>query len=101
MASWLVERRLTGVSQRLRSLREELRVIDEQQIYVSDEAEETRLRSLVGESPLADKEAREAARHAEALLARRAAVVQRIAELEQRQDHLLDRMNHRSKGRPS
>jgi hypothetical protein len=35
---------------------EELRVIDEQFAQLSDEADDTRLRSLVSETPLADRE---------------------------------------------
>jgi chromosome segregation ATPase len=92
MAKWLVERRLSGVGQRLRSLREELAVIDEQLAQLDDEADDARIRSLVSETPLAEREHREAERHAAAMAARRQDVLTTIAELEERQDALLDEL---------
>jgi len=89
----LVERRLTDVASRLHALREELRVIDEQFIQLNDEANDTRLRSLVSETPLADREFREAQRHADAMFRRRAEVMEAIERLEVRQDELLDALN--------
>jgi len=92
MGKWLVERRLSGVSGRLRALREELRVIDEQLMYLADEADDSRIRSLVSETPIADQEFREARRHADAMRARRNEVMDDIANLERRQDELLDQL---------
>jgi hypothetical protein len=92
MSKWLVERRLSGVGQRLRSLREELAVIDEQLAQLDDEADDARIRSLVSETPLAEREHHEAERHAAAMAARRQEVLTSIAELEQRQDALLDEL---------
>lgn len=92
MARWLVERRLAGVGDRLRTLREELRVVDEQLDQLSGEAEEARIRALVSETPLADAEFRDAERHADAMARHRASVVASIDELERRQDELLDRL---------
>src|SRR5207253_4052452 len=53
---WLVERRLSDVSARLKRLRGELQVIDEQLLFFDDAADETRLRALMSETPLADRE---------------------------------------------
>jgi len=92
MAKWLVERRLSGVGQRLRSLREELAIIDEQLAQLDDEADDARIRSLVSETPLAEREHHDAERHAAAMAARRQEVLASIAELEQRQDALLDEL---------
>lgn len=92
MGKWLVERRLTGVSGRLRALREELRVIDEQLLYLADEADDSRIRSLVSETPIAGHEFREANRHAEAMRSRRAEVLDTLSRLERRQDELLDQL---------
>jgi chromosome segregation ATPase len=92
MAKWLVERRLSGVGLRLRSLREELAVIDEQLAQLDDEADDARIRSLVSETPLAEREHHEAERHAAAMAARRREVLASITELEQRQDALLDEL---------
>lgn len=92
MAHWLVKRRLKGMTSRLRALREELHVVDEQIIYMADDADDDRLRSMVSESPLDAKTARESGRHASTMSDRRAAIVQQIAELERRQDELLDQL---------
>ena len=68
----LLQRRLIDVSDRLKRLRAELAVADEQCAFFEAEAEDARLRSLVSETPVADVEARDVRRHADAHLARRA-----------------------------
>ncbi|MCU1365637.1 MAG: hypothetical protein JWL72_918 [Ilumatobacteraceae bacterium] len=88
----MIERRLKRDSARLRSLRDELRVIDEQLAHLSDEAGDMGIRSLVSETPGASYEYHHAQAHADAMAKHRAHVVASIAELEVRQDHLLDRM---------
>lgn len=92
MSRSLIERRITEVHERLQRAREELTVLDEQLVVFTDAAEETRIRSLVSETPLADHEHREARKHADAMLRSRAAVLSAIAELERAQDELLDRL---------
>ena len=88
----LVERRLTEVSDRLRQLREELRVADEQLAHFADEADDARLRALVSETPLAEQEHREAQKHADAMGRHRADVLAELEALERTQDELLDRL---------
>jgi hypothetical protein len=88
----LLERRLTEVSERLKQLRGELLVTDEQLAQLADAADDARLRALVSETPLADREHRAASKHAEAMSRHRADVARVIAELEQTQDDLLDRL---------
>ena len=88
----LIERRLTDSVKRLKRAREELAVIDEQAAALADTAEEARLRALVSETPLANKEYQEAQRHADAMERARRAVLSSIAELQQAQDELLDRL---------
>ena len=92
MSRWLVERRLSDVSARLKRLRSELQVIDEQMLFFADAADETRLRALVSETPLADREHHDAQKHADAMAKERANVVASIAELEKAQDELLDKL---------
>jgi hypothetical protein len=92
MARTLLEQRLTDVSERLVQLRRELSVADEQLAHFADEADEARLRALVSETPLADREHREAQRHADVMNRHRATLLAEIAELEQAQDDLLDRL---------
>jgi hypothetical protein len=92
MSRWLVERRLSDVSARLKRLRAELQVIDEQALFFADAADETRLRSLVSETPLADREHHDAQKHSDAMARERASVVASITELEKAQDELLDKL---------
>jgi len=87
-----MERRLSQVATRLKSLRSELSVIDEQLIHLGDDADDQAIRALVSETAGASFEARDARRHVEALAKHRAHVVEEIASLEVRQDELLDRM---------
>ncbi len=87
-----VERRLSDAHQQLVRARAELAVLDEQLLVVNEIADDTRLRALVAETPVAAREHDEASRHADAMLRTRAALVEQIAELERRQDELLDRL---------
>lgn len=80
------------MSERLKRLRSELAVTDEQVVFLEDEADEARLRALVAETPLGDVEARDARRHADALARHRDTLAGSIVELEREQDALLDRM---------
>jgi len=92
MGTWLTERRLTQVASRLRSLRDEISMIDEQLIQFNDDAEELSLRALMSETPQASYESNEARKHADAMRKHRAHVAAEIAELELRQDQLLDQL---------
>jgi len=87
-----IERRLSDGHQRLVRARTELAVIDEQLVVVNEMADDTRLRALVAETPVAAKEHDEASRQASALQRSRQALVDRIADLERRQDDLLERL---------
>jgi chromosome segregation ATPase len=88
----LLERRLDELTSRLRALREELRVADEQLAVLVEEADDTRLRALVSETPLAEREHEEAQRHADAMARHRSDLVAQLADLEHSQDELLDRL---------
>ena len=70
MGSWLVERRLSQVGSRLKALRAELGIIDEQLSHLGDDADD----------------------QADGTIKHRAHVVTEIAALELKQDELLDRM---------
>ena len=92
MSRSLVERKLAQVSARLKELRAELGVVDEQLAFFTDAADEARLRALVSETPLADREQADAQKHAVAMTRHRDDVVASILELERAQDDLLDRL---------
>jgi predicted nucleic acid-binding Zn-ribbon protein len=94
-----VERRLSQVGERLRQLRGELDVSNEQLAHLADAADDARLRSLVSETPVADQEHRQAERHAQAMRRHRAKVEAEIARLERDQDALLDQFVAESKSR--
>lgn len=88
----LLERRLLEGAERLKRARAELAVIDEQLAFVTGEAEDARLRSLVSETPIADAEARDVGRQADALARERAHLLGRVQEHEVEQNALLDEM---------
>lgn len=88
-----IEKKLTAVSRELRHLREELGVVEEQLIQVADEAEDSRLRSLVSETPLAAQEQRESAKAVAAVKRDRDAKLKRLQKLERKQDELLDQLS--------
>lgn len=81
------------MSAQLKSAREDLAVTDEQLIQLADEADDARLRALVSETPLAEKEHRKASRHADRLRKHRERLVAKIAALDEEQDDLLDRFS--------
>lgn len=92
MSQSLLRRRLVDVSERIKRMRADLAVAQEQLAYLEEEAEDARLRALVSETPLADAEARDARRHADALARQRDALERSVAGLVREQDDLLDRM---------
>ena len=92
MSKWLVERKLSEAAERLRQLRTELGVVDEQLAFLADAADDARLRAMVSETPMADKEHREAQKHADAMMRHRSQLVTQIGELEKAQDELLERL---------
>jgi hypothetical protein len=92
MSREAVERRLVELAQRLKTLRSELALADEQLAHFADIADDTRIRALVSETPVADKEHQQAERHATAMRRHREEVADEIARLETRQDELLDQL---------
>ena len=92
MSKSLLERRLTEVGDRLKALREELAVVDEQLAALVETADDARLRALVSETPLAGREHTEARRHADAMARHRADLAGDVERLERSQDELLDRL---------
>ena len=88
----LIERRLSDVSARLRRAREDLAVVEEQLAVLVEHSEDARIRALVSETPLANKEYQEARRHADAMERSRKSALASIAELQTAQNDLLDRL---------
>lgn len=88
-----IERQLVETGDRLKQLRAELAIADEQLAQLADEADDARLRALVSETPLAEREHREAEKHASAMRRHREQVQASIERLERAQDQLLDRLS--------
>ena len=99
MSRPLLERRLSDVAGRLRKLRDDLAVAEEQLRHFRNEEDEARLRALVAEAPVAEREHREAARATAAMARHRDHLVTEIAGLERSQDELLDQMLAAGEGR--
>ena len=87
-----VERRLRDNSHRLQRLREELGDTAEQMGQLGEEAEDARIRAMVSETALAQREHHDAGRHAAAMSRHRAEVEAEIERLERDQDRLLDEL---------
>ena len=87
-----VERKLRRLSVRLRRLRDELVVIDEQLAHLVDDVDQASVRALVAEDPAAAIEHREAVGHSQAMADHRRHVIAEIQDLEVRQDELLDEL---------
>jgi hypothetical protein len=94
MGAWLDERRLRRISGRLRTLRDELRLADEQALYLRDDADDLGVDAAIGVVG-ASAEHRRASEHAAAMDAHRRRLVDSIAALEAEQDELLDRLTAR------
>ncbi len=89
----MIERRLIETGDRMKQLRTDLRVAEEQLLHFASEADDARLRSLVSETPLSDREHRDAERHANAMRRHRDELVAELARLEEQQDQLLDQLS--------
>ena len=90
-----IERQLSEVGKRLKALRTDLAVAEQALMQVDYEADEARLRSLVSETPVAQKEHEQARRQAEVNRRNRDELKEEVARLEVRQDELLDAYNER------
>ncbi len=92
MGKKLLESRLIDTNQQLKRLQVDLQVTEEQLASLADEAEDARIRSLVSETPIAEKEYREARKHAEAMRRHLSDLKTEIAEIENLQNQLLDQI---------
>ncbi len=92
MTTDAIKRRLTALSADLQAARSEIAMLDEQIAHFSDAAEDARLRAMVSETPLADREHREASKTVNNLTRDRDEWAARLAAMETKQDRLLDEM---------
>lgn len=89
-SSEAIKRRLTALGDDLRAAKNEVAMLDEQVAHFADAAEDARLRAMVSETPLADKEHREASKTVNNLTKDRQKWSDRVVSLETHQDELLD-----------
>ncbi len=87
-----IERQLVDVAERLRALREDAAITAEHLSQVASEADDARLRALVADTPLARSEDTDARHSADTLTRHHERVLAKVAELEARQDQLLDEL---------
>jgi hypothetical protein len=84
--------RLSALSGEIAEEQTQLRILEEQVTFQQEVAEEARIRALVSETPLADREARIAADDLARLVRSRDDALLRVSELRAEQDSLLERM---------
>ncbi len=82
---------MSDVADRLKRLRADMEVAEEQCLHFEELADDARLRALVSETPAAERQHRDAARQAETMARHRARLEEEIRSLEEQQDDLLDR----------
>jgi hypothetical protein len=87
-----VHQRLTVLSGEIAEAQTQLRILDEQLEFVEQVAEDARIRALVSETPLADREYREAREDLERMRRSHAEAAAHVDALRAEQDRLLERL---------
>ncbi len=87
-----VRKRLVDLGAELHRLREDLRILDEQVVYLTTVAEEAETRAVVAGTPLADRERRAAAEDLRRAQRQRDEVAAAERALVAEQDGLLERL---------
>jgi hypothetical protein len=88
-----LEQRLANLGERLGRARRDLQISEEQLAFQTDVADEAQTRMLVAETPLADREAREAREDLTRLRRQRDDARSVVEELVREQDRLLERLS--------
>ena len=87
-----VTERLAALSAEIAEAHTELRIIEEQIAFQSEVADDARIRALVSETPLADRESNEATDDLQRMIRSREEARRRVEELRAEQDSLLERL---------
>jgi hypothetical protein len=87
-----IERRLRDTEAKLARAREEVALLEEQAMSFNDDADEARIRSLVSETPLSEREWHEANRHAGVMARNLEQARERVRDLERTRDELSGRL---------
>ncbi|HEX9695813.1 MAG TPA: hypothetical protein VGB64_05815 [Actinomycetota bacterium] len=91
-----IAERLTALNEEIGKLRTEIAILEEQHAFVADAAEDARIRALVSETPLADREYRTAREDAERTQASLDDAKATLGKLRAEQDGLLERLFEQS-----
>jgi hypothetical protein len=92
MSKRSVERRLAKTGARLKVLRGEIAVTEEQLLYLGEDADDQAIRAMVAETASSSFDARSAQGNFENMSKHRARMIAEISQLEQQQDELLDQL---------
>jgi predicted nucleic acid-binding Zn-ribbon protein len=87
-----LEKQLSQLNGRLSKARDDLHIIEEQLLFQMDVFEQAKTRMLVSETPLSERDHREARDDLQRLMRQREKALVDIAELQTEQDRLLDSM---------
>ena len=87
-----LQKALSQLGDRINKARNDLRIVEEQLLFQMDVVEETKTRMVVAETPIAEREAKEASDDYQRMQKERERVNAEIAELQVEQDRLLDLM---------
>ena len=87
-----LQKSLAQLGDRITKARDDLHIVEEQILFQMDVVEDTKTRMLVSETPLAEREYRDATDDYQRMQKERDRVISEIAELQGEQDRLLDLM---------
>ena len=87
-----IAERLRALSAELTRVQTEIQILDEQIAFQSEVSDDARLRALVSETPIADRESQEATRDLHRMQRQHAELLERQEALRAEQDQLLERM---------
>ncbi|HLW16934.1 MAG TPA: hypothetical protein VKV69_06230 [Actinomycetota bacterium] len=87
-----IAQRLRALSAEIATLQTEIGILEEQIAFQTEIADDARIRALVSETPLADRESQEASGDLARMVHSRADALKRLEQLRADQDGLLERM---------
>ncbi|HEV2685314.1 MAG TPA: hypothetical protein VGW79_01615 [Actinomycetota bacterium] len=87
-----IAQRLRALSAEIATLQTEIGILEEQIAFQTEIADDARIRALVSETPLADRESQEASGDLARMVRTRADALKRLEQLRADQDGLLERM---------
>jgi len=87
-----IAQRLRALSAEIATLQTEIGILEEQLAFQTEVADDARIRALVSETPLADRDAQVASGDLARIMRSRADALKRLEQLRADQDGLLERM---------